>query len=134
MKPIKRILIIRFRQIGDSILAIALCSTLKKSFPDAEIHFVLNKNIAPLYEGHPDIDKVITFDKNENKPFTAYIKKVWQVMHQNKYDIIIDMRSTIRTLFFSLFSAIQDSTAKQRHNVCTIPSTAHVPDNHNHLP
>ena len=25
-------------------------------------------------------------------------------MHQNKYDIIIDMRSTIRTLFFSLFS------------------------------
>lgn len=51
MKPIKRILIIRFRQIGDSILAVALCSTLKKSFPDAEIHFVLNKNIAPLYEG-----------------------------------------------------------------------------------
>ena len=81
MKPIKRILIIRFRQIGDSILAIALCSTLKKSFPDAEIHFVLNKNIAPLYEGHPDIDKVITFDKNENKPFTAYIKKVWQALY-----------------------------------------------------
>lgn len=25
-------------------------------------------------------------------------------MHQNKYDVIIDMRSTIRTLFFSLFS------------------------------
>ena len=24
--------------------------------------------------------------------------------HQNKYDVIIDMRSTIRTLFFSLFS------------------------------
>ncbi|MBD3588951.1 glycosyltransferase family 9 protein [Bacteroides sp. GM023] len=104
MKPIKKILIIRFRQIGDSILAIPLCSTLKKSFPDAEIHFVLNKNIAPLYEGHPDIDKVITFDKDENKPFTSYIKKVWQVMHQDKYDAIIDMRSTIRTLFFSLFS------------------------------
>jgi len=104
MKPIKRILIIRFRQIGDSILAVALCSTLKKSFPDAEIHFVLNKNIASLYEGHPDIDKIITFDKDENKPFTAYIKKVWQVMHQNEYDVIIDMRSTIRTLFFSLFS------------------------------
>lgn len=104
MKPVKKILIIRFRQIGDSILAVALCSTLKRSFPDAEIHFVLNKNIAPLYEGHPDIDKVITFDKNENKPFNAYIKKVWQVVHQNKYDVIIDMRSTIRTLLFSLFS------------------------------
>ena len=46
MKPIKRILIIRFRQIGDSILAIALCSTLKKSFPDAEIHFVAEKKFS----------------------------------------------------------------------------------------
>lgn len=104
MRPITRILIIRFRQIGDSVLAVALCSTLKKSFPDAEIHFVLNKNIASLYKGHPDIDEIITFDKDENKPFTAYIKKVWQITHEKKYDVIIDMRSTIRTLFFSLFS------------------------------
>lgn len=104
MKEIKKILIIRFRQIGDAVLTSALCSTLKRSFPNAEVHLVLNKNIAPLYEGHPDVDKVITFDKHENKPFNAYIAKVWHVMHQNKYDIIIDMRSTIRTLFFSLFS------------------------------
>ena len=104
MKPIRKILVIRFRQIGDSILAIALCSTLKRSFPTAEVHFVVNKNIAPLYEGHPDIDKIFTFDKNENKPFHVYIKKVWQVVHQNQYDVIIDMRSTIRTLLFSLFS------------------------------
>ena len=75
MKPIRKILVIRFRQIGDSILAIALCSTLKRSFPTAEVHFVVNKNIAPLYEGHPDIDKIFTFDKNENKPFHVYIKK-----------------------------------------------------------
>lgn len=104
MKPIKKILIIRFRQIGDSILAVALCSTLKKSFPAAEIHFVLNKNIASLYEGHPDIDRVITFNEDENKSFPVYVRKVWQVVHRNKYDVIIDMRSTIRTLFFSLFS------------------------------
>lgn len=104
MEQIKKILILRFRQVGDSILAVALCSTLKNSFPTAEIHFVLNKNIAPLYKGHPDIDEVITFDYNENKSFYTYIKKVWQITHQNKYDIIIDMRSTVRTLFFSLFS------------------------------
>ena len=84
MKPIKRILIIRFRQIGDSILAVALCSTLKKSFPDAEIHFVLNKNIAPLYEGHPDIDKVITFDKNENKPVSYTHLRA----HETRHDLV----------------------------------------------
>lgn len=104
MKPIKRILIIRFRQIGDSILTTALCSTLKKSFPEAEIHYVLNKSISSLYEDHPDINKVITFDKEENKSFFLYLKRVWNIVHQDKYDVIIDICSTMRTLFFSLFS------------------------------
>ncbi len=104
MEKVKKILVIRFRQIGDSILATALCSTLKRTFPDAEIHYVLNKGIAPLFEGHPDVDKVIAFDKNELKPALAYIKKVRRIVHDNRYDVIIDMRSTLRTLLFSLFS------------------------------
>lgn len=104
MKEIKKVLIIRFRQIGDSVLTTALCSTIKRNFPTAEVHYILNKNIAPLYEGHPDIDKVITFDKNETKSTFKYIRKVWKTVHQNKYDVIIDIRSTFRTLFFSLFS------------------------------
>lgn len=101
---IKKILVIRFRQVGDSILATALCSTLKRNFPGAEIHFVLNKGIAPLYEGHPDIDRIITFDKSELKPFTTYAAKVWRIVHDCHYDVIIDMRSTLNTLLFSAFS------------------------------
>lgn len=98
------ILIIRFRQIGDSVLGLGLCTTLKRTFPDAQIHYVLNKGIAPLYQYHPDVDRVITFDKEENASWRAYVKKVWKVVHDTKYDAIIDMRSTPRTLLFSLFS------------------------------
>lgn len=101
---IKHILIIRFRRIGDSILALALFHSLRKTFPQAKLDFVLNKEIAPLYDGHPDIDKVITFDKTENKKLFSYLKKTRQVMKEKHYDVIIDMRSTVRTLFFSLFS------------------------------
>lgn len=101
---IKNILIIRFRRIGDSVLAMALCHTLRQSFPEARIHFVLNKGIAPLYENHPDIDRIITFDEEENKKTLKYIRKIRSTMKETRYDVIIDMRSTIRTLFFSLFS------------------------------
>lgn len=101
---VKKILVIRFRQIGDSILATALCNSLKSSFPNAEVHFVINSGIAPLYKDHPSIDRLITFSKEENKTFLKYISKVWRTVHNEKYDIIIDMRSTIRTLLFSLFS------------------------------
>lgn len=101
---IKKILVIRFRRVGDSVLSVAICSSLRKSFPDAQIDYVLNENMASLYENHPDVDRVITFSNEENGHFRKYIARVWQVVRENKYDVIIDTRSTIRTLFFSLFS------------------------------
>lgn len=103
-EDIKKILVIRFRQMGDAILASAMCSSLKKSFPRAEVHIVLNERIAPIFLHHPHIDKVISFSGEVNKNILLYIKKVWSVVHNEHYDVIIDMRSTVRTLFFSLFS------------------------------
>ena len=89
--------------MGDAILTTALCSTMKRSFPDAEIHLVLNAGLVPALEGHPDIDRIIPFRKEDNKPFGAYLKRVWKVVHDERYDVIVDMRATVRTLLFSLF-------------------------------
>lgn len=101
---IKKILVIRFRRVGDATLSVTLCSSLRKSFPDAEIHYVLNENIAPLFSGHPDIDKIITFSDYDMDKSLRYLKKVRSIVTKDKYDIIIDTRATIKTLFFSLFS------------------------------
>ncbi|NDW18185.1 glycosyltransferase family 9 protein [Dysgonomonas sp. 216] len=101
---IERILVIRFRRVGDAILSSALCSSLRKTFPNAEIHYVLNEEIAPLFEGHPDIDKIITFSKKEMSGLFTYLKKVRSTMKTGKYDIIIDTRATVKTMFFLPFS------------------------------
>jgi len=100
---VKKILVIRFRRIGDAILSSALCTSLKKTFPEAEIHYVLNREIAPLFENHPDIDKVITFSRRELTNIPLHIKKIWKLMSDEKYDIIIDPRATVKTMLFSLF-------------------------------
>lgn len=102
--PINRILIIRFRRVGDAILSSALCTSLRKSFPQAQIHYVLNENIAPLFAHHPDIDKVITFSDSDMQTSEIYRQKVKAVVKEGNYDVIIDTRSTIKTLLFSLFS------------------------------
>lgn len=104
MKRITKILIIRFRQIGDSVLTLPLCSSLKQSFPHAEVHLVLNKTIASMYEGHPAIDQIITFDKKQNDNLFLYIYRVWKIVRKQDYDVVIDMRSTVKTLLFSFFS------------------------------
>lgn len=99
-----KILVIRFRRVGDAVLTSAICTTLKQSIPDAKVHYVLNENIAPLFENHPDIDKLITFTEQETHSFFRYIRKIRRIMKNEKYDIIIDARTTLNTLFFSLFS------------------------------
>lgn len=99
-----KILVIRFRQMGDAILATPLLSTLRANFPDAQIDFVLNERIAPLFEGHPAISHIITFSDEERHSVLTYIRKVWRTVHMTRYDAIIDMRSTVNTMLFALFS------------------------------
>lgn len=99
-----KILVVRFRQMGDAILATPLLSTLRANYPDAQIDFVLNERIAPLFEGHPAISRIITFSDEERHSFFSYIHKVWRTVHQTRYDAIIDMRSTVNTMLFALFS------------------------------
>lgn len=99
-----KILVIRFRRIGDAILTVALINSLKKTIPNAEIHYVLNDHIADIFTENPNIAKLIRFTKDDYSSFFKYIKKVHQVVKQEKYDLIIDTRTTINTLFFALFS------------------------------
>lgn len=103
-KEIKNILVIRFRRVGDSVLSMGLCHTLRKSFPGAEIDLVINKGIDSLYRSHPDVDNLIVFDKDENDNIFRHIAKIRHTMRAKRYDIIVDMRSTVKSLLFSLFS------------------------------
>jgi heptosyltransferase-2 len=101
---INKILVLRFRRVGDSVLSSALCTSLRKTFPDAKIDYVLNDEIAPLFENHPDIDRIIMFRREEMKGWKTYLKKVRLIMRSGRYDLIVDTRSTVKTLWFSLVS------------------------------
>ena len=101
---IKRILVIRFRQMGDAVLATPLLNTLRHNWPEAQIDFVLNERIAPLFEGHPSISNIIPFSDSERHQTWVYMKKVWRIVHTTHYDVIIDMRSTFNTMLFAAFS------------------------------
>lgn len=101
---IKHILVIRFRRVGDAILTSALCSSLRKTFPNAQIDYVVNEGIDSLFRNHPDIDRLITFSAQENRTLFRFLLKVWRITRATPYDMIIDTRSTVRTLSFSLFS------------------------------
>lgn len=90
--------------MGDTIMATPLFNTLRATFPKAEIDLVLNERIANLFKGHPSIDNIYTFNETERHNIIKYTRKVWHIVKAKKYDVIIDMRSTINTQLFALLS------------------------------
>ena len=75
----QKILIIRFSSIGDIILATSPLRTIRKKFPNAQIHFLTLDDFAPILEFHPDIDRLILLGKNKSiidlLRFSDYIRK-----------------------------------------------------------
>lgn len=99
-----KFLVVRMRQMGDAIVATNLLNAIKRNFPESEVHFVLNESIAPIFEGHPAIDRIITFSSQERHSSAKFLRKAYSITHSGQYDVVIDLRSTINTLPFSLFS------------------------------
>lgn len=104
LKTINKILVVRFRQIGDAILSSSICNTLKKSFPNSQIDFVVYDFIAPLFYNHHSINNVISIDKETRDKPIKYISFVWNLVRKEKYDLIVDVMSTPKSEFFTFFS------------------------------
>jgi heptosyltransferase-3 len=58
-KP-KRILIIRTDRIGDVALSLPVITALRRQFPDCEIGMLVQPEIVPVVEDHPDLTEVLT--------------------------------------------------------------------------
>ncbi|MGL4987749.1 MAG: glycosyltransferase family 9 protein [Cetobacterium sp.] len=98
-----KILVVRFKQIGDAILSSVICKSLKATYPNAKIDYVLYEHVAPLFQNQLYLNKVISITKAEQQNPFKYVKKVWEVTRED-YDLVIDIMSTPKSELFTLFS------------------------------
>lgn len=102
----KNILIIKPSSLGDIVLALPALSSLRKSFPDAEISWLIRPDFVPLLENNPDLDEIILFDRKLfGKPaglnsLLALIKK----LRNSNFDAIFDFQGLFRTAAFARLS------------------------------
>jgi ADP-heptose:LPS heptosyltransferase len=61
--PTAKILVIRFSSIGDVVQALSIPAALALRFPNAEIHWITRKDLAPLLKNHPHIHKIWELDR-----------------------------------------------------------------------
>jgi heptosyltransferase-2 len=98
-----KIAVIQPKMIGDVLITSVIFEELKQKFPAAELHFIVNKNTIPVLENNPFIDKVIILNPNIEKGFSGFVKQMKRIRNE-KYDIIIDSYSKLKTALFCKFS------------------------------
>ena len=98
-----KIAVIQPKMIGDVLITSVIFEELKQKFPAAELHFIVNKNTIPVLENNPFIDKVIILDPNIEKRIFGFVKQMNRIRNE-KYDIVIDSYSKLKTALFCKFS------------------------------
>lgn len=100
-----KILIIRFSSIGDVVLTTPVIRCCKQQIKNAEIHFVTKSSFKSTLEHNPNIDKLITFDKD----FTEALPQ----LKKENYDFVIDLHNNLRSTRLKLALGKKSSTFKK---------------------
>ena len=85
-----KILIIRLSSLGDVVLTQSIAASLRKQYPQAEIHFITKKAFVPIIEAFDCIDQIHIWE--EYKSFLK-LKK----LGKNNFDFVIDLHNKFNT-------------------------------------
>lgn len=107
-KNIKKILVIKFRHIGDVLLTVPAIRALKETFPDVSISALVNSGTEEVLTGNDVVDEVIVFDRAvKNLPAVSrYIKEIkfiWDI-RLRRFDMTVDFTGGDRAAVVSFFS------------------------------
>ena len=97
----KRILVIQLKQIGDVLLSSPICNSLRKSYPDAKIDYIIYDYTFGVVENNPNIDNVIKITSKERESKFQFLKFLTKLPN---YDICINVQGKIEGALISVFS------------------------------
>jgi predicted lipopolysaccharide heptosyltransferase III len=84
---VRRVLVIRLRSIGDTVLATPSLHALRRFLPRARIDVLLEDWVAPLLEGNAEVDRVVTVERKSN----ASRLRVARALRAARYDVVYNL-------------------------------------------
>jgi predicted lipopolysaccharide heptosyltransferase III len=86
-KTVERVLVVRLRSIGDTVLSTPSLYALKRFLPHAAIDILLEDWVAPVLMGHPHVDNIITVEKGRASSRARIARR----LRANRYDVVYNL-------------------------------------------
>ena len=98
MSPVKNILLIRFKSIGDVVLTLPAVNVIRENFPSAKITFLTSRENAGLLRGFHEVIEVITLDRaalRSGNPLKSAGELFGLLKHLRfgKFSLVVDFQS-----------------------------------------
>jgi predicted lipopolysaccharide heptosyltransferase III len=86
-QKVERVLIVRLRSIGDTVLSTPSLFALKRFLPDASVDILLEDWVAPVLDGFPHVDNIITLERKS----TSARARVARRLRADRYDVVYNL-------------------------------------------
>ena len=108
----KKILVMRYRFIGDTVLTVPFLRNLRYNYPDSQIDMLVSSGSGEIIENCPYVNNFIFFDttkkfKYENgkkKSFWSYVKK----LRKEKYDKVYVLKRSFSSAILGFLTGAKE--------------------------
>jgi heptosyltransferase I len=130
-----RILVVRLGAMGDVIHALPAVASLKRGIPGARVTWAVAPLWAPLLDGNPDVDRVISVDRKS----LAGLRRAHRELRSEPFDRAVDFQGLLKSalvaraarparIFGFDASIARESAAAMLYTDSAVSDAAHVVD------
>ncbi|HVF51368.1 MAG TPA: glycosyltransferase family 9 protein [Pyrinomonadaceae bacterium] len=94
---VRRVLVVRLRSIGDTVLATPALYALRRFLPRARIDVLLEDWVAPVLEGSEDVDRIVTVGRESLRARV----RVARELRASRYDVAFNLHGGSTATFLT---------------------------------
>jgi predicted lipopolysaccharide heptosyltransferase III len=96
-QSVRRVLVVRLRSIGDTVLATPSLFALKRFLPHAQVDILVEDWVAPLLDNHPHVDNVVVLERGGVVART----RVARELRAGRYDVVYNLHGGTTATFLT---------------------------------
>jgi ADP-heptose:LPS heptosyltransferase len=121
---IERVLVIKVRALGDTLLATPALTALRRGLLGAEITVLVSPAGREVLEGNPDVDAILVYDKRVRG--LDYQWRVWRELARRRFDTAVALHASFRTALLARASGAPRRVV-HNHSGANFFSTVRIP-------
>ena len=94
---VRKLLVIRLRSIGDTVLTTPSLIALRRFLPHSRIDILLEDWVAPVLDGSPLVDRIISIPRHSNSARA----RIARDLHRTGYDVVYNLHGGTTATFLA---------------------------------